>query len=388
MATAWPRERKETECPMCHETFRQPKILPCAHVLCRDCLVTCLKTSNDAQCHLCHCAITDAKELKAKSCEEVADNLPTDVAMAAVVGKVKVLSLDHECLVCEGVTAVSVCLHCGDMLCQGCVVAHGKLSATSHHLLKDLANVTPENLATIYPKCSTHAGKPCELFCDTHNVHVCQVCASTDHRSCPGVIHPAKKIDDVRKTLLEFDAELSVIESTFLEAVRKTDRLLVQIDTKMDASLAEVDSTCDRLQRSIGVCRKRLKNLVQESGNKVKAEVTDKRTKLLHKCGRVTSHRQLVKRMYAAVPGILNFDVTAKLKARISNLHSSTKEVNDKETAATMTTITIHSNGLSRLEREIKELGKVASTVIMSEQVTAKTAPSKVGEVVKITIIQ
>nr|KAG5712429.1 hypothetical protein BaRGS_011403 [Batillaria attramentaria] len=59
------------ECPVCHEEFSQPKILPCAHLLCRDCLVTWLKSEGEAECPLCRCAIVAAT--KHRACPEVTE---------------------------------------------------------------------------------------------------------------------------------------------------------------------------------------------------------------------------------------------------------------------------------------------------------------------------
>jgi hypothetical protein len=49
---------KDTECSICHELFTQPKLLPCADVLCRQCLLNWL-TNGKPDCPLCRCSILD-----------------------------------------------------------------------------------------------------------------------------------------------------------------------------------------------------------------------------------------------------------------------------------------------------------------------------------------
>ena len=139
------------ECTVCHEHFTLPKLLPCGHLLCRHCLVSWLKSQPEANCPLCRCAIVDPKERKGRSLEDIADGFPTDLAMAALVEADRLLSSQHVCCVCVNVAAVSMCLNCGDMLCQSCTEAHRKLSALKHHKVENLTSLTVEKLAGSRP---------------------------------------------------------------------------------------------------------------------------------------------------------------------------------------------------------------------------------------------
>ena len=97
MATASvPVEADDKECPVCHELFTDPKLLPCGHLLCRHCLISWLQSKE--HCPLCRCVIVDPKErTDGQSLEDIADGFPTDFAMAALVESQQLLSKDHSC---------------------------------------------------------------------------------------------------------------------------------------------------------------------------------------------------------------------------------------------------------------------------------------------------
>ena len=39
MASLKGTESRLTECPICHEEFKRPKLLPCSHSYCLDCII-------------------------------------------------------------------------------------------------------------------------------------------------------------------------------------------------------------------------------------------------------------------------------------------------------------------------------------------------------------
>ena len=147
-----PVEADVRECPVCHELFTNPKLLPCGHLLCRHCLISWLQSKAEAHCPLCRCVIVDPKErTDGKSLEDIADGFPTDLAMAALVESQQLLNKDHSCQACVTQTATSICLHCGDLLCAHCVIIHKRMSMLRHHTVEELSSLTAEKLAASRP---------------------------------------------------------------------------------------------------------------------------------------------------------------------------------------------------------------------------------------------
>nr|KAG5698698.1 hypothetical protein BaRGS_022586 [Batillaria attramentaria] len=236
-------EPKETECPVCHEDFTQPKILPCAHVFCRDCIVKWLQSELKPQCPLCRCAIVDTGSTK--NCEdEIVDALPTDLAMKSLVESAQTLRKDHVCCGHPDAAATSLCLSCSDMLCRSCATAHGRLTATQHHTVEDLTSLTAERLAASRPAtCLTHCGEICKLFCTSHGETICHLCATTKHRACPEVTELEEKIQEARRVLVELSATLKAKELDLELAITQLDQELVQTEERTQKNLTEIDST-------------------------------------------------------------------------------------------------------------------------------------------------
>ena len=171
-------EASSLECPVCHELFRQPRVLPCGHLLCLPCLLSWGQAQQDAHCPLCRCSIVDASS--GEVFEEVVNRFPTDLAMEALVDGQKILDADHPCQFCVTNCATTMCLTCRDFYCATCATGHKRQAMALDHIIEDLSSLTPEMVATSRPSiCPGHPGKPCEvlmyilLFCLGIKTKVC-----------------------------------------------------------------------------------------------------------------------------------------------------------------------------------------------------------------------
>nr|KAG5700569.1 hypothetical protein BaRGS_015365 [Batillaria attramentaria] len=223
-----------------------------------------MNSDADAQCPLCRDVIADATERAGKSCDDIADSLPTDLTMEARVECAAILSKKHVCGGCQTSPATSICLNCGDMLCGTCTKAHKNLSLTKHHDVEDLATMTAERLAAKRRlPCSVHADKASELYCPTHGAVICQLCATSKHRACPEVTELEEKMQEERAVLAELAATLKAGESKLEGAISELDQYLVDMEKATQAALADIDRKCDRLQSCVEAFRKRMKQLAK-----------------------------------------------------------------------------------------------------------------------------
>ncbi|KAK7088350.1 E3 ubiquitin-protein ligase Midline-1-like isoform X2 [Littorina saxatilis] len=351
----------DTECSVCHELFKNPKLLPCAHVLCRHCLLFWLASNTEALCPLCRGAIADPKEKsKTKGWEDVVDALPDDVAMAALVNSTRVLSQDVVCAGCKDSEAVSICLHCGDMLCASCTRAHGNLSATRQHTVETLATMTAERLATSqFAACCVHSDKPSELYCPTHGAAICNLCASSEHRACPEVTLFEKRLDELQQELSAMSEMLKAAEYNLDRSISQLDQQLEEVERNANKSLAEIDEACDRLEKSIKACRRRLRELTLAAKQKVEKSVQATRADMLGRRGRMTSHRRVVDRVKVTSPPGKLEKATATVRLRVQGLNL---RVTVPSSLLSMNTIKVDKTTLARLERELTFLGEERQT--------------------------
>ena len=244
---------------MCHEHFTLPKLLPCGHLMCRHCLVSWLKSQPEPNCPLCRSAIVDPKERKGRSLEDIADGFPTDLAMAALVEADRLLSKQHVCRVCVNVAAVSMCLTCGDMLCQSCTEVHRKLSVSTHHKVENLTSLTVENLAASRPTiCRVHDDKMSEVYCPTHGASICLLCTTTTHRQWPEVTLLETRMQQARAEQAKLVAMLSARETMLERAIRQRDQKRQDLDKRTQTAVAEIEATADRLESAVKAVGKKV----------------------------------------------------------------------------------------------------------------------------------
>ena len=363
-------EPSDMECTVCHEHFTLPKLLPCGHLLCRHCLVSWLKSQPEANCPLCRSAIVNNKKRKGRSLEDIADGFPTDLAMAALVEAHRLLSKQHVCRVCVNVAAVSLCLNCGDMLCQSCTEAHRKLSVSKHHKVENLTSLTVEKLAASRPAtCGVHDDKMSEVYCPTHGASICLLCATTTHRQCPEVTNLETRMEQARAELAELVAMLSAGETELERAVSQLDQQLQDLQKRTQTAVVEIEATADRLESAVKAWRRRLKELALRKYADAKATVLDRKSLLLNRRGRLTSHKYVTQRVQGFSTHGSVCDMTAMMKTRVHDLDCSAVLPTGVKVVSTLT-LTIDPQAVSRIEEELAHLGQFSvSPVVASSQV-------------------
>jgi len=192
MAEATAVTKSPQECPVCHEDYTDPKILPCGHIVCQKCVLSWLKThSEKAECPLALCSqpILSSAKKRQGDFSTLVDALPTDYVKKMKIENRKILSAREMCSICNNRSeATFFCFQCNTKLCSSCSKCHTNLSSTSDHVVKELSSLTTEQLAADRPfPCNNHQQKAAELYCSRHEELICLLCATSTHKKCTGV---------------------------------------------------------------------------------------------------------------------------------------------------------------------------------------------------------
>ncbi|XP_076448726.1 uncharacterized protein LOC143285379 [Babylonia areolata] len=298
LATAAVSTPADRECKVCLEDMKEPKVLPCGHMMCQNCLVLWMKSKSETLCPLCRSPIWAGKETGGKEPEQIADSFFTDRYMMKVVEAAQFLRQQHACKVCATNAALFLCLTCGDVLCTSCTFVHDKLSTTRHHSVRPLDSLTPEELATkstVY--CMVHSDRPADLFCQTHGVPICLPCAKSDHRRCAEVRYLEEHREDNQRQVLDLTNTLSAAEGRMMQKVAQLDSRLLSIGEMEKTGHAYVDEKCHRLTTAIQACRRRLTEQVHGRCSREKDQVAEEKKSLLNERSKFTLHRQLLGRV-------------------------------------------------------------------------------------------
>ncbi|PVD22028.1 hypothetical protein C0Q70_17831 [Pomacea canaliculata] len=314
-------EAHERECAVCTNDFTTPKILPCGHLLCRECLISWMDSGPDAGCPLCRCPIVKQSD---GSSSDTVDALPTDFVMEALVESARVLSKDHLCCVCEDVRADFICMQCQDMMCSACTKVHKKMSVSRSHDVESVSTVTPERLAASRPAlCADHGDKQAEFFCRKHRLAVCSACKANKHKDCPETNHLDNEIKSVQNSLIDLTKILVEAEQNLEQAIGQLTSRLQEVDVSEQEDMAQVDKACDRLQGMVEDVRNKLKDKTRISHLQIRNSLRDVKTTLSNRLGKVTSHKHIVTRAAAVSPRPALIHMTQALTDRINSLDLS-----------------------------------------------------------------
>eukprot|EP00745_Piridium_sociabile_P023646 TRINITY_DN36938_c0_g1_i12.p1 TRINITY_DN36938_c0_g1~~TRINITY_DN36938_c0_g1_i12.p1 ORF type:complete len:391 (+),score=80.41 TRINITY_DN36938_c0_g1_i12:90-1262(+) len=351
-------EPSETDCSICSETYTEPKLLLCGHLLCRHCLMSWVTSKEDAKCPLCRSTIMDAQSRSSRSFEHFVDKLPNDIGMKNIADAKRILNKEHTCCVCEDVAATTICLSCRDMFCQSCTKGHQKSSATKHHCVQTLASLTADELAAGSPSvCHAHADKASEVFCTSHNVAICLICATTDHKQCT-IVKQETRMEEEHAVLRELIAVLSTGESQIEKAIEELDEHVKKAKQITQVALKDAMQLYDRVEDLVKRGRRQLTELAQTACSDSEESARKVRAGLLSHKGRLTTHKQAATRADEVhVSADLN-QMTSAMKARVGDLDCSALL---SPRAVAMTTLVIDKEAMSRVESSLRQqLGRLS----------------------------
>ncbi|XP_060112447.1 E3 ubiquitin-protein ligase TRIM56 [Heteronotia binoei] len=177
-------------CPICLEHLRQPKILPCLHTFCGDCLLPL--------------AAGGQEELRCPECRERVplpagvEGLKTNFFINGLLDLVRPTGgrAGALCSLCPLLSqetsqpAVSRCLDCADDLCQACANGHRCSRLTHSHCVVDLEGyLSGEHDEEVRrrqaSRCQEHRGEVLRFFCTPCATPLCGECRLGPHLEHP-----------------------------------------------------------------------------------------------------------------------------------------------------------------------------------------------------------
>ncbi|KAL8176246.1 UNVERIFIED_CONTAM: Transcription intermediary factor 1-beta [Gekko kuhli] len=231
------------KCGVCRERLRSerdPRLLPCLHTVCKECLKTepaaaaagggNNKEDQVVDCPVCkhQCYLKDVVEnyfLRDGSTEPLGDARDANQC----------------CTSCEdNAPATSYCVECSEPLCETCVEAHQRVKYTKDHTVRSTgASKSQEREKTVY--CSVHKHEPLVLFCDTCDTLTCRDCQLNAHKDHQyqfledAVKNQRKMLASLVKRLGDKHANLQKSTKEVRSSIRQVADVQkrVQVDVKM-----------------------------------------------------------------------------------------------------------------------------------------------------------
>lgn len=239
-----------TKCPICNESFVQPKVLACFHTFCKPCLEKLVDSPAKIICPTC--------QAETQLCPEMGvDSLLCDYALSNIQDTASMES-NNNTLWCQGCkskdsNAVAHCYDCGNFLCGNCVMAHQFMHCFEGHRVVDIAELDSKTLERPV-KCLQHKHEALKFFCFTCNVPICQNCTTSDH---PRSHHQFDPITEVGHQQVEY-------LQTLLEDARVKQRGLVHNFKSLDTNNQRLLVAFQKCQQDINDTATLLAAIVEE----------------------------------------------------------------------------------------------------------------------------
>ena len=259
---------EQLTCPICLEQFTNPKILPCFHSFCLHCLQgvapELVEGNPCLPCPTCRspCPNLD-KGLASLPPSFVINNL------SEVYGLMKKVSGDQQttCDNCDKTNANCYCKQCSMFFCPECLHHHDKFKPNAGHQilsLEEVANTAyqlPQAKPEATDNCTDH-NKPLEIFCETCEELICQLCTVRKHAG-----HSYNVVSDTYKK------HCDTIMASSLQPLNREIEQLTDAIAKLVNRREEVTQQGETTKKEIHVTIVELKRVLDETERKLTEEV-------------------------------------------------------------------------------------------------------------------
>nr|XP_022306579.1 protein PML-like [Crassostrea virginica]XP_022306580.1 protein PML-like [Crassostrea virginica] len=284
-------------CPICFESFKTPRFLPCFHTFCHNCLSsyilsTCKSKDNPVgfPCPICRQFVPAPSSLGEP--DKWTELIPINTIVQAMCEQ-----NDEFCDECrrenEEEVATDWCKSCLESLCKTCVKFHKRNTASRNHELIPVSNKGKfliENESRVLCKDHSVAVK---YMCVDHEELCCVECVCTKHRKC-------NQVDEIEKTA-EYLLKAGTLEKLGQDVLQYND-VLTQAKTDGEATMKYIDETSDRILEESSDMRNKLVRhinaLIETHHNDLAKKVKEQKGRLATFVDTVTD-RQLLMAQYS-----------------------------------------------------------------------------------------
>nr|XP_002730877.1 PREDICTED: tripartite motif-containing protein 2-like [Saccoglossus kowalevskii] len=242
-------------CSICLEFFKNPKVLPCLHTFCEQCLVT-FKAKSEGVLKCATCRI---------QCDTPIQELKSNFFLTSLLDtfqRRRQLSTDHPpmCEICKEKTATHRCVDCPQFSCDVCVKMHEHIPPLQGHQVLNIdkyRRIESKGHLTLQSKvfCSDHEDSHLEFYCDTCQVPVCLKCTIVNHRG-PDHVH----------------RDLQGVAEEYKTQVREMLEKLKVKEKQVDEGKAAAESAREEIRNQCEAEKKKVRRRANELIERVKRE--------------------------------------------------------------------------------------------------------------------
>ena len=264
---------KEITCAICHDHYTEPKVLPCCHYYCKQCIHRLtLKTGVDKPFSCPECRKDTTLP------QGNIDQLPT----AFFLNRMKELhsklerthgKVDAKCEMCSGDKAEAFCRQCTQFICTECVKSHHRMKVFADHKIASLDELKERAKEIVMeesplPVCKEHE-EPMKMYCFDCSLLICRDCTIKDHS---GHNHEfvKKSAPEMKKKLIADLEPLRKVKVELSLAVEEIQTTQHEIEAQGDSVANHINTSFDDLQN---ILENRRQGLLKEAALKVREKL-------------------------------------------------------------------------------------------------------------------
>ena len=338
---------KEITCSICHENYSEPKVLPCCHYYCKQCIhrLTFRTGGINKPFHCPECR----KEITLGG-EGGVDSLPTAFfinRMKEIYSKLKRAhgKVDAMCEFCVGDQAEAFCRQCAQFICNKCIESHQRMKKLfpEHKIatLDELRIGGPDEIViqkSPHRICTVHR-EPIKVYCFDCSSLICRDCTIKDH--------------------LKHDYEfISVAAPSIKKKLIQHLDPIKEAELNLTCALKKIQITKSRIEAEGGSISSRIQSLFKELQMILKMREHE----LLKEAARIVSEKLEHLRSQEK-----NLSTACAIKQSvIEYTEQSLEHLSEDEVMC------IHDDLKNRIDKEIEEYGKEELNLEPVEEVNIK----------------
>ena len=252
---------KEITCAICHDLYTEPKILPCLHYYCKQCIHRLtLRTGLDKPFSCPECRKDTTLP------QGNVDELPTAFfvsRMKSVHSKLERAQgkVEAKCEMCSGDKAEGFCKQCALFVCEKCIESHRRMKVFAGHKIASLDELKEGAKEIIVEEpplqvCKEH-DEVMKIYCFDCNCLICRDCTIEDHS---GHNHKfvKKSAPEMKEKLIKQLDPLKEVKIDMSRAVEEIKSTKCDIEAQGESMANDINGSFNELQKIIENYRKEL----------------------------------------------------------------------------------------------------------------------------------
>ena len=251
----------DATCAKCDEYYKDPRMLPCLHTFCLQCLEKELRMQESQD--TLHCP--NCKEMTGLSENGISD-LPQDIHKAheAEIARIseKVGDTNELCESCgrsdSSGKAAAFCIDCDEFLCMSCKDRHSKRRKTADHNVitagESLKETNMHGSVFQYKlSCSLHNNQALDVYCKQCEKLVCKDCVNVQHfdhhKECNSVEEEVTKQEMERLWVCLKNKEGKI--ASLNASIKQCKQTMHKIETKKHECDVAINKSLDQVRKTL-----------------------------------------------------------------------------------------------------------------------------------------